>query len=91
MSALWQIRSSVALNLCYVSLNLLRAFYAEGLVDNRTFLLWLVEQMATCNLAQLGFVARIAEEYLDGMVTCRALTGPFVEYTLCRLSEVNVI
>ncbi|KAI0093156.1 hypothetical protein BDY19DRAFT_989824 [Irpex rosettiformis] len=70
-------------------LGLLRAFYAEGLVDNRTFLLWLVQQMATCNLAQLGFVARMAEEYLDGMLTCRALTRPFIEYTLCRISEIR--
>ncbi|KAH9924878.1 uncharacterized protein B0H18DRAFT_1119667 [Fomitopsis serialis] len=44
-------------------LELLRTFYAEGLVDNRTFLTWLVQQMGTCNLAQLGFVARLADEY----------------------------
>ncbi|KAI0688045.1 hypothetical protein BC835DRAFT_1419486 [Cytidiella melzeri] len=71
------------------SLSLLRAFYAEGLVDNRTFLVWLVQQMATCNLAQLGFVARISDEYLDGMLSCRALARPFVEYSLCRISEIQ--
>ncbi|KAJ3559369.1 hypothetical protein NM688_g388 [Phlebia brevispora] len=70
-------------------LKLLRAFYSEGLVDNRTFLAWLVQQTSTCNLAQLGFVARLADEYLDGMLVCRALTRPFAEACLHRLSEVN--
>jgi mediator of RNA polymerase II transcription subunit 12, fungi type len=73
------------------SLSLLRTFYAEGLVDNRTFLVWLVQQMAICNLAQLGFVVHMADEYLDGMVTCRALTRPFVESCLGRMSEVSCI
>ena len=70
------------------SLNLLHAFYAEGLVDNRTFLAWLVQQTATCNLAQLGFIARMADNYLDGMLTCRALSRPFVEACLSRVAEV---
>lgn len=71
------------------SLNLLRSFYAEGLVDSRIFLAWLVQQTATCNLAQLGFVARMADEYLDGMLVCRALTRPFVEACLNRIAEVS--
>lgn len=72
-----------------LSLDLLRTFYAEGMVDNRTFLAWLVQQTATCNLAQLGFVARLADEYVDGMLLCRALTRPFVEACLTRLTEVR--
>lgn len=71
------------------SLELLRSFYSEGLVDNRTFLSWLVQQIATSNLAQLGFVACLANEYLDGMLECRALTHSFVQYSLTRLSEVS--
>lgn len=70
------------------SLSLLRTFYAEGLVDNRTFLSWLIQQMATCNLAQLGFVARLADEYLEGMLVSRALTHPFTEACLAKLGEV---
>ncbi|KAI0356240.1 hypothetical protein OH77DRAFT_1401364 [Trametes cingulata] len=66
-------------------LSLLRTFYAEGLVDNRTFLAWLVQQMATCNLAQAGFVVRLADEYLDGMLVSRALTRPFIEACLNKL------
>ena len=71
-----------------ISLNLLRAFYDEGLVDNRTFLVWLVQQLATCNLAQLGFIARLVNEYLDGMLVTRSITRPFVEVCLGKVSEV---
>jgi len=72
------------------SLNLLHAFYSEGLVDNRAFLAWLVQQMSSCNLAQAGFVARLADEYLDGMLVSRALTYPFVVGCLHKLSEVVI-
>ncbi|KAI0259684.1 hypothetical protein BC834DRAFT_606637 [Gloeopeniophorella convolvens] len=71
------------------SLDLLRSFYSEGLVDNRTFLTWLVLQMCTCNLAQVGFVARLADEYLDGILACRALSRPFVDACLCKISEIR--
>ncbi|KAI0829604.1 hypothetical protein BC628DRAFT_1314187 [Trametes gibbosa] len=70
-------------------LSLLRTFYAEGLVDNRTFLAWLVQQMSTCNLAQAGFVVRLADEYLDGMLVSRALTRPFIEASLSKLVEIE--
>ena len=73
----------------HYSLRLLRPFYAEGLVDNRTFLSWLVQQMSTCNLAQAGFVARLADEYLDGMLVSRALTHPFIEACLAKFAEVR--
>ena len=73
------------------SLDLLRSFYSEGLVDNRTFLSWLVLQMCTCNLAQAGFVARLADEYLDGIIACRALSRPFVDACLSKVSEVRVV
>ena len=71
-----------------ISLSLLRAFYDEGLVDNRTFLVWLVQQLATCNLAQLGFIARLVNEYLDGMLVTRSIARPFVEMCLGKVSEV---
>ncbi|KAI0068850.1 hypothetical protein BV25DRAFT_1904185 [Artomyces pyxidatus] len=71
------------------SLELLRSFYDEGLVDNRTFLSWLVLQMCTCSLAQVGFVARLADVYLDGIVSCRALTRPFVDACLVKITEIR--
>ncbi|KAL6308224.1 hypothetical protein BKA93DRAFT_726196 [Sparassis latifolia] len=70
-------------------LGLLRTFYAEGLVDKRTFLSWLVQQMSTCNLAQLGFIAKLADEYLEGMLVSRAITRPFVDASLQKLSEIR--
>ena len=71
------------------SLQLLRTFYFEGLVDNTTFLVWLVQQMGTCNLAQAGFLTRLADEYLDGMLSSRALVKPFIDACLAKLSEVR--
>ncbi|KAI0071713.1 hypothetical protein K474DRAFT_1733093 [Panus rudis PR-1116 ss-1] len=71
------------------SLNLLRSFYSEGLVDNRTFLAWLVQQMNISNLAQLTFVAGLADEFLDGMLVTRAITRPFIEACMNRLSELQ--
>ncbi len=72
------------------SLDLLRSFYSEGLVDNRMFLTWLVLQMCTCNLAQAGFLVRLADEYLDGTIACHTLSlaRPFVDTCLSKISEV---
>ena len=71
------------------SLKLLRTFYAEDLVDHRTFLTWLTQQMITCNLAQAGFLACLAEEYLDDIITSRALARPLVEGCLAKLMEAS--
>jgi mediator of RNA polymerase II transcription subunit 12, fungi type len=71
------------------SLKLLRTFYLEGLVDNRSFLSWLVQQMGCSNLAQAGFLARLADEYLDDMLSRRALSRPFVDACLAKISEVR--
>lgn len=73
----------------YPSLRLLRAFYGEGLVDRKIFFVWLVNQMISCNLAQAGFMVRIADEYFDGMTRCRGLTRPFLEACLSKLAEVS--
>jgi mediator of RNA polymerase II transcription subunit 12, fungi type len=71
------------------SLKLLRTFYAEDLVDHRTFLTWLTQQMITCNLAQSGFLACLAEEYLDDIIASRALARPLVEGCLAKLMEAR--
>ena len=71
------------------SLDLLRTFYSEGMVDHGTFLSWLVQQMSSANLAQAAFVVRITEEYLDGLVTCRALTRPLIHSCLTKLQEAS--
>jgi len=71
------------------SLDLLREFYAENLVDHGAFLSWLTHQMCTSNLAQANFVARIIDEYLEGMFPYRALQRPLVDGCLAKLSEVT--
>ncbi|KAJ7647576.1 hypothetical protein FB45DRAFT_893821 [Roridomyces roridus] len=71
------------------SLELLRPLYSEGLVDSRTFLVWLVQQIGTSNLAQLGFMVRLADEYLDGIVKNRALARPLIDTCLCKLAEIR--
>jgi hypothetical protein len=72
------------------SLKLLRTFFSDGLVDSRTLLGWIVQQMGSCNLAQAGFITRLADEYLDGLVSSRALTRPFIDACLCKISEVHI-
>lgn len=71
-----------------LSLRLLRTFYTEDLVDHRTFLTWLVQQMITCNLAQAGFLTRLTDEYANDILTNRALARPLAEACLAKLSEV---
>ncbi|KAH9166651.1 hypothetical protein EDB89DRAFT_2128588 [Lactarius sanguifluus] len=39
--------------------------------------------------AQAGFVARLADEYLDGILACRALSRPFVDACLSKISEIR--
>ncbi|KAJ7668448.1 hypothetical protein DFH06DRAFT_1181718 [Mycena polygramma] len=70
-------------------LELLRPFYSEGLIDSRTFLVWLVQQMGVSNLAQVGFMVRLADEYLDGVMKSRALARPFIDACLCKLFEIR--
>ncbi|KAG1745538.1 uncharacterized protein EDB91DRAFT_1236376 [Suillus paluster] len=70
-------------------LKLLRPFYDEGLVDHRTFLTWLVVQMAACNLAQAGFVAHLADEYLDGVLEKRPFAKPLLDACIAKLNEVR--
>ncbi|KAF7321446.1 Med12 domain-containing protein [Mycena kentingensis (nom. inval.)] len=71
------------------SLELLRPFYTEGLVDNRVFLVWLVQQMNASTLAQAGFLVRLAEEYLDGIMRSRPLARPFIDACLSKLAEAQ--
>lgn len=44
--------------------------------------------MMNCNLAQAGFVIRLADEYLGDILASRALTRPLAESCLAKLLEV---
>lgn len=70
------------------SLDLLREFYAESLVDHGTFLSWLAQQLTISNLAQANFVVRIADEYLEGMLPYRGLQRAMIDGCLAKYSEV---
>jgi len=58
------------------------------MVDHGTFLSWLVQQMSSCNLAQASFIARLVDDYLDELVSSRALTKVLADGCLVKLSEV---
>ena len=72
----------------YHSLDLLRVFYLEYMVDRTTFLSWLVQMIGSCNLAQADFMARLADDFFSDMGSCRALVKPFIDACLAKLQEV---
>lgn len=74
---------------CFLSLDLLRVFYSEVMIDHATFLMWLVQTFASCNLAQAGFIARLVDDYLPGISASRALLRPLMESCLSKCSEVQ--
>ncbi|GJJ06592.1 hypothetical protein Clacol_000785 [Clathrus columnatus] len=70
-------------------LDLLREFYAESLVDHAFFLSWLAQQMQSSNLAQAIFVARIVDEYLEGMLPYRSLQRALIDGCLTKLADIQ--
>jgi hypothetical protein len=47
--------------------------------------------MAACNLAQAGFVAHLADEYLDGVLEKRPLAKPLLDACIAKLNEVRFL
>ncbi|CAK5281407.1 unnamed protein product [Mycena citricolor] len=72
------------------TIDLLRPSYSEGLLDSRTFLVWLVQQMSVSNLAQIAFLVRLTDEYLDAILKNRALARPLIDACLAKLNEIHV-
>ncbi|KAG8686075.1 RNA polymerase II mediator complex subunit, partial [Ceratobasidium sp. 394] len=68
---------------------LLGAFYSEHLVDHATVLSWLAAQVAPANIAQLYFVLRLIEEYLDDIAEHRMFAQPVIEGCLAKLVEIE--
>ncbi|KAB5588281.1 Med12 domain containing protein [Ceratobasidium theobromae] len=66
---------------------LLRAFYLEQMVDHGAVLSWLSSQIAPANVAQLYFVLRLVEEYLDDIAQHRMFARPTIEGCLVKLVE----
>ncbi|KAH7339351.1 hypothetical protein B0J17DRAFT_705466 [Rhizoctonia solani] len=69
--------------------DLLRAFYAEHMVDHGAVLGWLSAQALPANIAQFYFVLRLVEEYLDDIAQHRMFAQPVIEACLAKLVEVE--
>ncbi|KAJ7251846.1 hypothetical protein B0H12DRAFT_1202710 [Mycena haematopus] len=61
-------------------LELLRPFFSEGLVDSRTFLVWLPS----------WFFGAARGRNLDGIMKSRPLARPFIDASLSKLSEIRL-
>jgi mediator of RNA polymerase II transcription subunit 12 len=61
------------------------------MVDHGTVLSWLGAQIAPANIAQLYFVLRLVEEYLDDLAQHRMFVKPVIEGCLAKLVEVLLI
>ncbi|KAG9004810.1 RNA polymerase II mediator complex subunit [Tulasnella sp. JGI-2019a] len=70
------------------TISLLREFYAEGLVDHATFLFWLAQQVGESNIPQLGFIAKLADEYIEDLLKHRGFLRPFIVGLVEKLVEV---
>lgn len=70
-------------------MELLRAFYVEHMVDHGSVLSWLAAQVGPANIAQLYFVLRLVEEYLDDLAEHRSFVQPVIEGLLAKLAEVR--
>ncbi|KAG8709991.1 RNA polymerase II mediator complex subunit [Ceratobasidium sp. 395] len=68
---------------------LLGAFYTEHMVDHATVLSWLAAQVAPANIAQLYFILRLLEEYLDDIAEHRMFAQPVIEGCLTKLVEIE--
>ncbi|TFL04760.1 hypothetical protein BDV98DRAFT_330597 [Pterulicium gracile] len=72
------------------TLQLLGPFYAEGLLDRRTFLSWIIQNFVTCNIPQACFMALLIEDYFEHLCYCRAFASPLVRSSLNKLDEIRM-
>ncbi|KAG8882040.1 RNA polymerase II mediator complex subunit [Tulasnella sp. 332] len=72
------------------TISLLREFYAESLVDHATFLFWLAQQVGDSNIPQLGFIAKLADEYIEDLLQHRGFLRPFIVGLVEKLVEVSL-
>ncbi|KZT32862.1 hypothetical protein SISSUDRAFT_472618 [Sistotremastrum suecicum HHB10207 ss-3] len=74
---------------CSYFLNLLRACYAEGMVDQCTFLSWLALQPGASNLPQMALITKLLDEYLEPLSHYRVFARPVIDECLAKLKELN--
>ena len=75
------------------SLDLLRYFFHQGMLDQSILVNWIAVQCSALptgtNLPQFAFVALICDEYFDLIHRSRAVSVPVVEGCMLRLGEVR--
>ena len=71
------------------SIHLLRAFYADFMIDHTLLLTWIPQTLNSSNLAQAGFLIRLLEDYYPEMGSCRALLRLAINACLGKMQEVN--
>lgn len=59
------------------------------MIDHATWLLFIANQISSSNIPQLGFMARVAEEYLDGLLQHRGFLRPLISGLVEKLVEVS--
>jgi mediator of RNA polymerase II transcription subunit 12 len=72
------------------SLSLLRTFHTRYLISSRTLATWLADFAATCNLAQVGFVAQLINEYLEDVAKHASIARSALRALLDKLAEVGL-
>ncbi len=74
------------------SLDLLRYFFHQGMLDQSILVNWIAAQCSALptgtNLPQFAFVALMCDEYFDLIQRSRAVSVPVVEGCMLRLGEV---
>lgn len=73
------------------TLGLLREFYDESLVDHGTVLFWLALQVGLSNIIQLGFIAKVVQEYHEALLQHRGFLRPFIVGLMEKLIEITHI
>lgn len=71
------------------STRLLRALHTKHLISTRLFTGWLADHLTHVNLAQLGFLAQLIGEYLDGLVHHLGSARHCLRATCDKLVEVR--
>jgi mediator of RNA polymerase II transcription subunit 12 len=80
---------SVLPSFCHRSTSLLRLFFSNSLLDVRTLLTYLVNQLAASNLVQLGFLIQLVEQYEIDILGNAQLGRGMIDHACVKIKEVD--
>lgn len=72
------------------SMRMLHELRAKYLISTRIFISWLVDTLATVNLAQVGFVAQLLGVFLPQLSNHVVLARPCVRAACAKISEASL-